>query len=154
MKKTILYIIACSFLACNSKKETVIFPWIHGRWTLEDGDIKITETWKQQDDHTLIGVSFVVSDKDTLVTELMSIQKMENEWVFIAKVNDNDPVLFTSQQGKSEDRTMIFENPEHDFPQKVIYSMGKDGGLYAAIEGKEKGEVKKEEYIYKSAHQK
>lgn len=40
-------------------------------------------------------------------------------------------------------REAVFENPEHDFPQRIIYRLESDGALFARIEGvvsgKEKG---------------
>ena len=37
------------------------------------------------------------------------------------------------------DNVAIFENPKHDFPQRVIYGLNADGSLRARIEGVKNG---------------
>lgn len=168
MKKLTLYIIACALAACGSApekpKETApasthettaekpanaVFPWLQGKWIIDYGETKIYEYWKQDTERTLTGMAYVVNNgKDTVMTELMHIQKIGNAWVFIAKIDDHAPVLFTSEQSET-DTKLVFENAEHDFPQLVTYSTSADG-LYASIEGKEKGKPKKEEFQYKA----
>jgi hypothetical protein len=165
MKKLTLYILACAFIACSSEPQKAkeqpaseksvtpieqhkVFPWLHGSWIIDYGETKIYENWKQENDHMLMGTAYVVNNgNDTVLTELMHIQKIGKAWVFIAKINDLAPVLFTSKQTESDTR-LVFENAEHDFPQMVTYASSTDG-LYASIDGKEKGKPKKEEYQYK-----
>jgi hypothetical protein len=43
----------------------------------------------------------------------------------------------------------VFENPQHDFPQKVGYQRGGPGSLLAWVEGTEKGQTRKIEFPYK-----
>jgi hypothetical protein len=44
---------------------------------------------------------------------------------------------------KYENQEAVFENPQHDFPQRIIYKLEKDGSLAAAIEGMSKGQLKR-----------
>ena len=44
----------------------------------------------------------------------------------------------------------IFENPEHDFPKKIVYARQPDGSLLAAIEGPGRdGKPRRVEYPFK-----
>jgi hypothetical protein len=45
----------------------------------------------------------------------------------------------------------VFENPQHDFPQRIIYRLEKDGSLAAAIEGMSKGKLKRIDFPMKRA---
>jgi hypothetical protein len=48
------------------------------------------------------------------------------------------------------DGEAVFENPEHDFPKKVIYARQPDGSLLAAIEGPGRdGKTRRVEYPFK-----
>lgn len=47
------------------------------------------------------------------------------------------------------DKRVVFENAEHDFPQRIIYWMSNDGALHAKIEGKIKGEAASEEWTWR-----
>jgi hypothetical protein len=44
----------------------------------------------------------------------------------------------------------VFENPQHDFPQKISYRLQADGSLLAAIEGSGRdGQTRRIEFPYK-----
>jgi len=168
MQKFTLSIIVCALAACGTAPEkpkesapvptheavaektvNTVFPWLQGKWIIDYGETKIYEYWKQDNERMLTGTAYVVNNgKDTVMTELMHIQKIGNAWVFIAKIDDHAPVLFASKQTET-DTKLVFENAEHDFPQMVTYSTSADG-LYASIEGKEKGKPKKEEFQYRT----
>jgi len=40
----------------------------------------------------------------------------------------------------------VFENPEHDFPQRIIYRTAANGGLLGRIEGTSKGKARAFDY--------
>ena len=44
---------------------------------------------------------------------------------------------------------VVFENPQHDFPQKVGYQRTNPDTLLAWIEGSEKGQVRRIEFPYR-----
>jgi len=46
---------------------------------------------------------------------------------------------------------VVFENPQHDFPTRIIYRRNPDGSLLAAIEGDRGGQTKRIEYPYVAA---
>ncbi len=47
-----------------------------------------------------------------------------------------------------EGTTATFENPEHDFPQRLRYWKGEDGALLARIDGKDHGTPKAEDFRF------
>jgi hypothetical protein len=53
-----------------------------------------------------------------------------------------EPVLFKLIQG--DDHNAIFENREHDFPQRISYVLQPNNTLRVKLEGIEKGEPKVE----------
>lgn len=160
MRVYILAIFAWAILACNKptqqqnqtehpqpevKKK---FPWLMGKWVIDYGDTKVYEYWKQQDETMLVGEGFVVAGKDTVVREDMRLQLIGSQWVFIARINDSDPVLFACKQDSAGVK-LVFENTEHDYPQNITYGQDAKDGLYAIVSGVEKGKAKREDYQYK-----
>lgn len=121
------------------------FSALCGQWQGKAGNGVFYENWRQEDDLTYAGEGYYVEKGDTLVSEKITICKISQFWCFIAIVNESSPVLFTLSE--PEGKEWIFENREHDFPQRVIYSMQEDGSLVARVEGKEKGEFRKEEFM-------
>jgi len=43
----------------------------------------------------------------------------------------------------------VFENPQHDFPQRISYKLNPDGTLLAAIDGTKAGKIRRVEFPYK-----
>ncbi|MGB0178057.1 MAG: DUF6265 family protein, partial [Owenweeksia sp.] len=76
--------------------------------------------------------------------EELRLQKINNYWCYIATVKGKKPVLFTHTT--MEPGHLVFENTEHDFPQRITYKLQQDGGLKATVEGMEKGKERKEEF--------
>lgn len=119
--------------------------WLMGNWQGEFNKAKITESWQKIDDGLYSGKGFVFGDRDTFVREQLRIQRIANYWAFIPVINNQPPVLFTLI--KSENHMLVFENKEHDFPQRVTYSL-EDGTLHAWIEGLKGEKQVKEDYWY------
>lgn len=122
------------------------FDWVVGQWDGKFGDAKITETWVKQSDELFTASGFVIAGTDTVVKENLRIEKIGHHWTFISVINQNHPVLFTLIN--SNNQVFTFENKEHDFPQRIVYSKTKDGDLLAWIEGEMGQKASKEEYRY------
>ena len=46
----------------------------------------------------------------------------------------------------------VFENPEHDYPQRIIYAQQNDGSLLMRIEGVENGQEESSEWLLRRAN--
>jgi len=151
MKKIVLLavvILFSQFLPAQNNSGIEQFKWLTGQWKGEmDGGV-LYEKWTQHNNTTLLGEGyFVTVDGDTVLRETLRIEKIGNYWCYIPIINNASPVLFVLTT--TDNKEWKFTNPEHDFPQMVAYSQQKDGSLLAWIEGKVKGEQKKEEYRMK-----
>ena len=115
--------------------------WLKGCWGLNKDGREITEHWLGPSGKTMLGVSRTVADGKTVEFEFMQIRQLDNgEIVFIAKPSGQSEARFTLiKAGTAE---MIFENPSHDFPQRVIYRLGENGLLLGRIEGVSNGKEK------------
>jgi Domain of unknown function (DUF6265) len=125
--------------------------WIVDRWVSNDEESITYENWEMEDDTTFSGESYTVKNGDTVFNEQLKIEKIAEDVYYTAIVKHNpDPVHFKLVElGENK---VVFENPEHDFPNKIMYMLKKDGSLYARIEGKnKKGEDVTGEFFYKRA---
>ena len=120
------------------------FKWMEGSWVMKDGKSEFYEHWARQSDHLLTGKSYMLVKGDTVMRELLRIEKVGRHWVYIAAINKDEPTLFTLKEAKGN--ALIFENKEHNYPQRIAYEQKEDGSLMAWIEGKLLGKVRKEEY--------
>jgi len=107
--------------------------WLVGDWVSKSG---VHEHWAVQNDSLFAGKSFFINGKDTMVMETIQLLQRGNELFYIPTVknqNGGQPVSF--KMIKLTDKEMEFENPGHDFPQKISYTqVGKDS-LLAEISG-------------------
>lgn len=125
--------------------------WIEDNWiSPQDGSI-IYENWVRVDDSAYSGESYTVKNGVTVFTEKLKIEKIGDDIFYTAVVAHNPgPVHFKLVE--LDENKAVFENPEHDFPNRIIYMLKDDGLLYARIEGKnKKGEEVTGEFFYTRA---
>jgi hypothetical protein len=104
-----------------TKKDFKRLQVLAGVWQL-DTDAAVFEAWKLTPGGQLSGKGFRLSASDTLVSEKLELIWRSGAVVYIPTVpnqNGGQPVEFTLTGVKGE--RFIFENPEHDFPQRIIY---------------------------------
>ena len=90
----------------------------------------------------------MIVKNDTVFKENISLVSQQDELLYIPAVsgqNNNQPVVFRCVSNNAG--AMVFENKEHDFPQRIIYLNKRPDSLYARIEGTEKGKFRKEEFF-------
>ena len=86
----------------------------------------------------MLGLGRTVAEGKTVEFEFMQIRQEANGSIFfIAKPSGQPEATFRLIRGS--DREVIFENPQHDFPQRVIYRLQSDGSLLGRIEGVSRG---------------
>lgn len=80
------------------------------------------ETWKQKDDVTLSGKGLKVINTDTSLLESIEIKIDQGESWYIPTVPDqNNATAIPFKLISSTVHQFVFENPQHDFPQRITY---------------------------------
>lgn len=80
------------------------------------------------------GLSITLKGADTLEVEKMWLMPTDSGFYFVAAPSQNpEPTLF--KLISSDSMRFVFENPTHDFPQRVIYHLVAQDTLQARIEG-------------------
>jgi hypothetical protein len=134
--------------AQDAEKKFQLFKSIQGTWSMTTKRGIVYESW-QVKNHTLEGRSFKLMGKDTLLLEQVTIFIKGNDLFYNPVVegqNNNESVSF--KLVNTENETFIFDNPDHDFPQRVIYQLPKNDVMHAWIEGLDKGVYRKSDFYY------
>ena len=122
--------------------------WISGCWASDDGKERIEESWMKPAGQSMIGMSRTVAGGKTVFTEHLQIRETNGQIAYIVSLGmGTKPTVF--KLIKSSDSEAVFENPEHDFPQRIIYRRESTDVLFARIEGQEKGVNKAMDFPYK-----
>ena len=114
--------------------------WLIGEWQNTSSEGILTEAWEKLNDSTYAGKSFFVIGKDTVSSETIRLEQHGKTLLYIPTVKDQNneqPISFV--QISSSNKQMIFENPKHDFPQKIMYTQLSQNTLLAEISGTMEG---------------
>ncbi len=116
-----------------------------GIWEGIQGDGVYHEEWSSVDESSLQGRAYLIRKGEITNQEKLSIIVDNGEIYYVAEVSHNAaPVRF--RLTSSSDDVFVFENPEHDFPQKITYDLTASGQLLATIEAEKNGKTKKIEF--------
>jgi len=111
--------------------------WLLGSWHSVMPEGTIVEEWKAENDSVFSVRSFFVSGTDTSFGETVTLEQKGNELYYIPVVKDQNegkPVPFRLSSPAGPE--LAFENPEHDFPQKIVYRKIAEDSLMTEISGK------------------
>jgi hypothetical protein len=113
--------------------------WLTGCWAAADAEAGSTEQWMAPAGGTLLGMSRTVKNGKTVAWEFLQVREVDGQLAYVAKPHNQPEASFklVSQEGSGA----VFENPQHDFPQRIIYKREGDQ-LHARIEGTSKGKTK------------
>ena len=143
--------LAITFIFVNStlaqeKINMEKLEWIIDRWGNTSDGTSVYESWERVNDSLFKGESKTVKDDKIIFSEKLSIEKIGDNIFYTADVKHNpEPVHF--KLINLTDTSATFENPEHDFPQRIIYELRNNTTLYARIEGKVKDKIESSEFI-------
>jgi len=113
-----------------SSTETPKLAWIAGTWERTEGDKTTIEHWLPHAGTTMMGVSHSYGPGRTYFFEFMRIATHRGKIAYIVQPGGGSPVLFRAM--KVTETEAVFENPEHDHPQRISY-LKTDKGMTATI---------------------
>lgn len=149
MKNILLLVLLITF-SCQKSTKNNSFKWLHGTWINHTEGMECKETWQLVNDTLLTGESFIVMQKDTVFYENMKIQHKANEVflkVWVKDENENQSVAFKLID--TTQKTFVFENKQHDFPQQIIYKKVNNDSIEAKIWGIKNGKTQEEFFRFK-----
>ncbi|MGK6352442.1 DUF6265 family protein [Parapedobacter sp. DT-150] len=142
-------IVFCSW-AARQIDEIKKAEWLIGTWENKTPKGSLYESWSQSNDSGFIGKSYFLNDKDTAMFETIQLVEKEQKLYYIVSVanqNDGLPVSFASTT--ITDNVLVFENPQHDFPQVITYTKINSDSLVAEISGIRNGQERKQTFPMK-----
>ncbi len=127
--------------------------FLEGCWEQNDPTSKLsaTEQWMMPLADSMLGMSRTVRDYKLVGFEYMRIVNADEGIVFISKPSQNTEET-SFRLMRSEKNQVVFENPNHDFPQRIIYKLSAPDKLDARIEGTMKGKFSGIDFPYKRAN--
>jgi len=152
MNLTLSIVISLLLTALNADQPATmkqLYPLVGGIWEMQTKTGKICETWVKLSDTELASKAFRIKGKDTIPDENARLVLKGKAIYFIPIVENQNSgkavqfKLISANKGK-----FTFSNPEHDFPQTIVYHLTGKDQLHAWIEGKSKGKDQKIDFHY------
>ena len=133
----------------QAKPSLESLSWIAGSWSGAVGGVEMEEHWTAAKGGSMIGIHRDVAKGRTVSFEFLRIETQKDQIVYLSMPNGRSPATPFPLKEVSGTR-VVFENPAHDFPQRIIY--WKDGNdLRARIEGTMNGKAGGEEWRWSPA---
>lgn len=157
------YLLSCALLCatalagCRSTVDAVMgteprgplaeLDWLTGSWVRVSGDGTSEEHWTPPSGGTMLGVNRTVIRGRTVAFEYLRIEKTDAGIIYLASPGGRYPPtafeLVESGPGRA-----VFGNPDHDFPQRIIYQRRGDR-LEGRIEGEQDGRTEARDWFWK-----
>lgn len=138
---TVFVLLPIAANAQDQKTSVNSLGWMTGCWELNNNGRITTERWAQPTENLMIGTAQTVKNGKSISFEFLRVVNNGHGLFYIAKPSDakEETPFMISKLGEKE---AIFENPKHDFPQRIIYRLEQKDALFARIEGTVNGQLK------------
>ena len=149
-KFVVLTVLACATEVAWAQSATIDrVKWLQGCWQTTRGEATIEEQWMAPRGGTMLGMGRTVRGGKIAEYELVLIKEQGAALAYEAHPSGQPSATFLSTT--ASDTSVVFENPKHDFPQRVGYQRDGSDGLQAWIEGEVNGKARRVDFAYRRA---
>src|SRR5215213_4461408 len=116
--------------------------WLAGCWEMnnEKKGMEITEMWMKPAGDAMIGVGRTLKSGKLIDFEFLRIIETASGLAYVSRPSGNkDDTSFPLKTSTAS--AVVFENPTHDFPQRILYTRSGDR-MIARIEGTMDGKTR------------
>lgn len=119
--------------------------WMAGHWSAIVEGIVMEEAWFEPLGGVMLGIHRDVRPGSRAFFEYLRIEEREDGLVYVASPMGRGATDFPLATFDAQ--SVVFENPGHDFPQRIIYSREGDR-LTAKAEAMVEGELRSEVWVW------
>ena len=120
-------------LTCKVQHKTAV-DFLAGTWKVKNKEQ--FEVWEKKSPDILQGYAYKWRDNKKIITETLSIKKLDNQLVYEATVPDqNEGKTIPFKLNREVKDCLSFENLLHDFPKKIQYKKISDKEILVRVLG-------------------
>ena len=148
MKLAILILgLAAAVLVKDHSGEYQHLQWLLGSWQFDNGKNVFTENWSRAGEDLFLGNNFTLRGSDTVFYENVRLEILRDTLCYnVTPKGAATPTAFRLASLTTD--KAVFENPTHDFPQRITYHHIAPDSLHAFVEGPGKKGWKVIDYHY------
>ena len=113
--------LAIVLFSCSPPNSISELQWMAGKW-IKESDSSVTtsiEVWEKTSETEMDGYGLTMDDGDTIFYERLQIIEEDDQLYYLADVGEG---IVKFKLNESDNNKWVFENLEHDFPKKIIYT--------------------------------
>ena len=114
--------------------------WLVGTWVYDDGTFNSKHVWMPAKGQVMLATQRDRRDGRTRHVEFIQLREAADGVVFHVYPIGQQPSDFHLVW--ADQRRVVFENPDHDFPQRILYWIENGKTLVSRVEGKVDGEMR------------
>lgn len=122
-------LIGPSLASAEAPESGSSLDWMTGHWCQEDKGNVTEEIWLAPAGGVMVGAGRTRTAERTTGFEYLRIVEVDGVQRYVAQPGGKSPTEFTRTGGGAD--WVRFENPEHDFPQRIEYR--RDGSMLLAL---------------------
>ncbi len=107
--------------------------WLSGCWVASDGDVRSDEVWMEPEGGLMVGMARTVREGVATGHEFLLLHRKDGRLTYSAYPSGQDPTDFGATEVSMQ--RLRFENPQHDFPQAIVYERTSPDSLTAKVYG-------------------
>jgi hypothetical protein len=121
--------------------------WMAGCWMQVRANGRVDEQWMAPGGGVMIGMSRTRQGRQAARIRVLRIAPgADGKLGFIADPSGQPEATFPLKE--ITDDSVVFEDPAHDFPQRILYKRVDDNTIIARIEGQISGQPRSVDYPY------
>ena len=121
--------------------------WLQGCWEMASSGRTIEEQWTAPRGGVMLETGRTVRDGRLLASEFVVLREDGDRLAYEAHPSGQPSAVFRARD--LSDARVVFENPEHDFPQRVGYERRDADTLAAWIDGTVNGKARRVDFLYR-----
>ncbi len=149
MLLTATLLLAAQFGASAQTTGIQRLAWLQGCWKIDTPERVVEEQWSAPRAGHMLGASRTVRGDKLVSHEFVLLRERGEQLAYEVQPSGQAPTVFLSV--KLGETSIVFENLQHDFPQRVAYER-QGNELRAWIEGPrpgQPGQMRRIEYPYR-----
>jgi len=108
-----------------------------GAWHMTTKRGAIGEEWKSiNENHLQSRGYFIRNGTDTIVNETVALERKSDGIYYTSTVaNENNGQSVPFKLTAADNKSFVFENPQHDYPKRIVYELVSADSLHAYTDG-------------------
>lgn len=126
--------------SAQASNDVARLGWIAGCWEQRAGTRVAHEQWMAPLGGMMMGMNRTVAGNVVRSWEQLRIEVLNGRVSYVSQPSGQTLTAFAASL--VSDTLVVFENPQHDFPTKILYRKIGTDSLWARIEGPQAGKTK------------